>query len=107
MNKVISTSEEEYFHQKELEALHSIKERASSAEEQALRQRHYLRCAKCGTQMEGKELCEVTIEQCPKCRGVYLDSGELEKICESRRPWLLRRIFSSASETPPPHSSAA
>jgi uncharacterized protein len=41
-----------------------------------------LNCPVCSTGMTETEKAGVTIDTCPKCRGVWLDRGELEKIGE-------------------------
>lgn len=39
-------------------------------------------CPTCKTAMTQKSYEEVSIDQCPSCKGVWLDAGELEKIKE-------------------------
>jgi Zn-finger nucleic acid-binding protein len=41
-----------------------------------------LNCPVCATAMTEIEKAGVTVDTCPKCRGVWLDRGELEKIGE-------------------------
>lgn len=41
-----------------------------------------LNCPVCSTGMTEVEKAGVTIDTCPKCRGVWLDRGELEKLGE-------------------------
>lgn len=37
-------------------------------------------CPVCGTELKEVEKFGVQIDTCPRCRGVWLDRGELEKI---------------------------
>ena len=39
-----------------------------------------LRCPNCSTEMMLSNKNGVEIDHCPRCRGVWLDRGELEKI---------------------------
>ncbi|MBS1883604.1 MAG: zf-TFIIB domain-containing protein [Actinobacteria bacterium] len=39
-----------------------------------------LTCPKCGGQMHKVERNGVTIEQCRKCHGIFLDRGEFEQL---------------------------
>ncbi len=41
-----------------------------------------LNCPVCSTGMTEVDKAGVTIDTCPKCRGVWLDRGELEKLGE-------------------------
>jgi Zn-finger nucleic acid-binding protein len=37
-------------------------------------------CPKCGGEMHSRERNGVTIEQCRKCHGIFLDRGEFEQL---------------------------
>jgi Zn-finger nucleic acid-binding protein len=37
-------------------------------------------CPKCGAEMRTHERNGVTIEQCRKCHGIFLDAGEFEQL---------------------------
>jgi Zn-finger nucleic acid-binding protein len=39
-----------------------------------------MRCPKCGGEMRAHERNGVTIEQCRKCHGIFLDRGEFEQL---------------------------
>jgi Zn-finger nucleic acid-binding protein len=39
-----------------------------------------MRCPKCGAEMRTHQRNGVTIEQCRKCHGIFLDRGELEQL---------------------------
>ena len=39
-----------------------------------------LSCPNCSTSMTLKNRLGVEIDQCPRCKGVWLDRGELEKV---------------------------
>jgi uncharacterized protein len=39
-----------------------------------------MKCPKCGAEMRTHQRNGVTIEQCRKCHGIFLDRGELEQL---------------------------
>ncbi len=45
-----------------------------------LKQAHFMKCPKCGHDMEEEDLGGVEIDRCTSCEGIYLDAGELEQI---------------------------
>lgn len=46
-------------------------------------------CPKCWVKMEQKKVKvigpDITIDECPKCHGIYLDSGELKKLIKDKK----------------------
>jgi hypothetical protein len=59
------------------------KERAdkeATAEQQKLRQLHYMKCPKCGHDMKEEDLQGVKIDRCTHCEGVFFDAGELDQV---------------------------
>jgi len=58
-----------------------------------------MKCPIDGTELVMTERSGVEIDYCPKCRGVWLDRGELDKIIE--------RSAMQAAPPPPPRESFA
>jgi ribosomal protein L37AE/L43A len=88
--------EEEYFRRKEQELIEQM--RAKRAEEE--RRASAIQCPKCeGTLVELK-FEDVQIDRCNKCNGVWLDSGELERLIgkEENHGWLSRMWRGLAGE---------
>ena len=75
-----SSNEEEYFARREAELLRQQRDAAQRAAVEAERKSHYLKCPKCGYSLITEEWFGVQIDQCPNCRGVWLDAGELEDV---------------------------
>lgn len=69
--------EEEYFRRKDKESLDRL--RAALAE-QAGEGAVTMACPRCDGRLHQSTFDDVTIDQCDKCRGVWLDAGELEQI---------------------------
>ena len=44
-------------------------------------------CPKCQGHMRTYERSGVTVDQCPDCRGIFLDRGELEHLVDAEQGW--------------------
>lgn len=82
--------EEEYFYRKNQELL--AKKRAEldaqrqSQESAQLKELHWMRCPKCGQQMQEQDRGGVKIDVCSGCGGVFFDKGELELLLRAEEP---------------------
>jgi len=47
-------------------------------EKQKLKELHYMRCPKCGLELEEVTFMNILIDICNECNGIWLDKGELE-----------------------------
>jgi len=78
------TPEEEYFAREELAKIKKIAEEKREAlakeEQEKLKTLHWMHCPKCGHELQEVLFRGVTIDKCFHCEGVFLDSGELEKL---------------------------
>ena len=79
-----SANEDEHFKRQELEfraKLRAAKEKESKAE-QAEKERHlhWMKCPKCGQNLETTVLRDVEIEICGACGVIVLDHGELDAL---------------------------
>ncbi|GMV66532.1 MAG: hypothetical protein AMXMBFR75_23280 [Candidatus Hinthialibacteria bacterium] len=87
---VAGDDQEELFHQhnralierrrKELEA------RRAELEKEQKKNDHWMKCPKCGQDMEEIELLGILVDQCGSCEGIYFDKGEMEILFESEGP---------------------
>ncbi|HJW34508.1 MAG TPA: zf-TFIIB domain-containing protein [Holophagaceae bacterium] len=79
-----STPEETFFAQQELERRRSLararEERLRDDERRMLKERHWMRCPKCGMELLEIEHLGHRVDQCSACRGLWLDAGELEAL---------------------------
>lgn len=55
-------------------------EELSVDERQRLRGLHWMRCPKCGMELDEVTFRGVRVDKCFSCGGVYLDDGELEQL---------------------------
>jgi len=81
--------EEQYFAQQELEKRKKLRQKLdqerSGQKTDKLKQEHWMKCPKCGNDLEEKCFADVYIDQCKNCKGIYLDAGELELLLEGRK----------------------
>lgn len=72
--------EEEYFHRKNKEAIEKLREKMKVAEEAKVAGTSSMKCPRCDGDLTETKDEEVSIDTCEKCGGVWLDSGELERL---------------------------
>jgi len=101
-----NTREDEWFLRNEKELLEAARlarkkreeERAArekAEETRRLRELHFMKCPKCGHDMEPERLDGVTVDRCSHCEGVFLDAGELEQLFaqkEEERRGVFRKL---------------
>ena len=77
-----SANEREYFARQEAERSRRVADelQAKRLEEERERQRalHFMKCPKCGMQLEEIAVGDVRVDKCSGCEGTWLDKGELE-----------------------------
>jgi hypothetical protein len=94
-----STNEDEYLARQEFELKRKMarEQQAQLMTEERERERalHYMKCPKCGMQLEGIAFGDVHIDKCLGCEGIWLDKGELETIRkkEAGFAWTLLSAF--------------
>ena len=54
--------------------------RMLAEERERERQLHFMKCPKCGMQLQEVDFGEVHVDKCFSCEGMWLDQGELERI---------------------------
>lgn len=79
-----SRAEEEYFarqdaFEKHILAVQSAK-RMAAEERERRRREHYMKCPKCGMDLQTIVYRGITIDKCFHCNGTWLDAGELEEV---------------------------
>jgi len=90
-------SEEEYFARVEAEKkkklLEEERRKREAEERERLKQLHWMRCPKCGMELEEVVFKGVRVDRCKGCNGVWLDNGELEQLAGSEST-VLKNILS-------------
>lgn len=79
-----SENEEEYFARQAIEQRRKLAEerqaKMEAEEREAARALHFMKCPKCGMQLEEISLGDVRVDKCFNCQGLWLDAGEIERI---------------------------
>ncbi|HEX7808813.1 MAG TPA: zf-TFIIB domain-containing protein [Thermoanaerobaculia bacterium] len=92
-----SKAEDEYFLRQELERRKKWAQEQSAKiateERDRIKQQHWMKCPKCGMDLQEIELHGVKVDQCANCGGVFLDAGELEQL-EKHDEGVMHRVFS-------------
>ncbi|HSW49792.1 MAG TPA: zf-TFIIB domain-containing protein [Bryobacteraceae bacterium] len=77
-------AEEEYFARQEAERKRKLaKERQAhlaAEDRERARALHFMKCPKCGMELEEFAFGDVRVDRCFSCEGLWLDKGELETI---------------------------
>jgi protein-arginine kinase activator protein McsA len=105
MAKVLSEhgydKEEEYFYRKNKELLDKIRAeldaKRAAQEAKAKQNEHWMKCPKCGHDLEEVPLLGIIVDQCANCMGIFFNKGELDLLFRVQEPkgFLggLRRLF--------------
>ena len=98
MNKP-SDAEDEYFAKEDAVRRHALaKEKMRQLEAQeaaARREAHWMKCPKCGYDLEPIKFKGVTVDKCFHCTGTWLDPGELELLAgKEEKHGILNQIVS-------------
>lgn len=94
----MSQQEDEYFAREEalkLHKLHSEKVKDHKGEEmEALKKKHWMKCPKCGYDLQSLKWRAVEIDKCFHCGVIVLDDGELEQLAgQEKDDGFLNSVF--------------
>lgn len=80
-----SRNEDEYFAKHDAELLKARRLQLDERREKAERAAHYMKCPKCGGDLEEQLFHAIKIDICPDCKGSWLDAGEIEMLGHVKR----------------------
>jgi hypothetical protein len=87
-----SHEEEEYFAREELQKRRDFaretNRKLEAAERERLQKLHYMKCPKCGYDLERIDFRGLAVDKCFHCNGTWLDEGELEALAGHGTPML-------------------
>ncbi len=79
-----STAEEEYFKRQEIEKARRMREedsrRLSEEQRRKAKEVHFMKCPKCGLDLQEITYHQVTLDKCFACGGLWMDAGEMDQI---------------------------
>lgn len=82
------SQEERYFYEVNKELIENQRRRLDEERERKLREvqktTHWMKCPKCGSDLQESQLLGIRLEQCPSCQGFFLDRGELETLLKAK-----------------------
>ena len=90
--------EEEYFHRKNQEAIAKLREKMRVAAQAKEAGASSMKCPRCDGTLKEIFIEEVPIDTCDKCAGVWLDSGEMEKLTQTDIARWFRSLWRSMEE---------
>ncbi len=79
MDEKPSRNEDEYFARQNADLIKEMRARLDTDRKKS-EQKQKLACPRDGTTLVETESEHVKIDSCPKCKGVWLDAGELEQL---------------------------
>lgn len=92
-----SDKEDEYFARLELEQRKKSEgeklKRLAEEEKRRLKELHFMRCPKCGMELQEVDYKGIKIDKCFSCEGLWLDAGELESVSKLEKS-SLDKLFS-------------
>jgi len=92
-----SEKEEEYFARLEVERKRKLGEerhgQLKEEERQRMKALHFMRCPKCGMDLQEIDFKGIKVDKCFGCEGLWVDAGELISILELERT-MMDRLFS-------------
>ena len=87
-----SHNEEEFFAKQDAELMRMRRAALDEERRTAERRSHYMKCPKCGCDLEERQFHKVKVDVCPECNGTWLDGGELESLSFVKQSELTRFI---------------
>ncbi len=82
-----SQTEEEFFLFEDIEKKRRLaserRKRMAKAEKEELRLRHWMRCPRCGDELQAVRMHDVSTARCLNCGGCWLDAPEIGKLVGS------------------------
>lgn len=79
MDEKPSRNEDEYFARQNADLIKEMRAKLDTDRKKS-DQRQQLNCPRDGTELVETESENVKVDTCPKCKGVWLDAGELEQL---------------------------
>lgn len=83
-----SEREDQHFIKMGLEKIEKLRDKLNKTradeEKQMRKEAHWMKCPKCGSDLEEINFQNVMIDRCNECKGIWLDSGELDLLIKGQ-----------------------
>lgn len=73
-------TEDEYFVKQDAELIKQQRARLDAERARAERRSHFMKCPKCGADLQEVDFHHMKIDRCSECGGLWLDKGEMEML---------------------------
>ncbi len=93
LHELEKAREDKFFADRDHELLQKLKAQTGAQEEQSVRELVRMRCPKCGDRLTTHSQLGVDRDECPNGHGVWIDTGELEKLVAQESSGWLSRIL--------------
>jgi uncharacterized protein len=71
-------NEDEYFARENAELIKQMRSKLDEDRLKQERRQHFMKCPKCGADLEERAHGDVKVDMCPECHGMWLDAGEID-----------------------------
>ena len=90
--------EDKYFYERDRELIEKLRTKAEAERKELERKHrkeaHWMKCPKCGQNMEETKMGPLLVDRCKECGGIYFDAGELDVLLAAEKDnSILRRVF--------------
>jgi hypothetical protein len=89
MSQEPSTQEEKWFYEQEQAKLAQARLDAAKAtavaEREAKQSLHYMKCPKCGGDLQAVDHDGIELDRCVDCSGMWFDAGEMDKVIAQQK----------------------
>jgi hypothetical protein len=75
-----SRNEDEYFAKLDAERVKELRAKLDAERKATERTSHYMKCPKCGHDLQEVTVRSVKVDTCGNCHGMWLDAGEIDMI---------------------------
>lgn len=93
--------EDQYFAERDRQLLERLRRGKETDPESTLKEAGHGRCPKCGTRLQQQSLHGVSVDECPSCRGMWLDQGELQELGRREDQGWIARWLRMEFQKPP------
>jgi uncharacterized protein with PIN domain len=73
-----SRNEDEFFAKQDAELIKQMREKLDKERIENERKAHFMKCPKCGADLNEEDHGHVKVDICPDCKGMWLDAGEMD-----------------------------
>lgn len=84
--------EDHYFAEQDRKLINKLREGKEEAAEAAQRESGLGRCPRCGTKLVERKVRNLAVDDCPSCKGVWLDRDEFEDLAKQEKGWLAKLL---------------